>query len=273
MKRVVLVRTLGPRNVGSVLRACTNFGVEDLVLVAPQKASMLVHPEFLQMSHGVEEQLGKVRVTQTLAAALEGTTRSIGFTARARGQRKRKDWRQASEGFAQACADEGECVALVFGSEENGLTVDETDLLGELCSLPTAAEHTSINLALAVGIVLYTLFLGKGVHIKEKGPVLATRESAEFLKARLKDVLGRRARSVEAARDIQASIERVFTRSPIESRDARAWHKLLQAIDGDSTPGELGVAPTSRDARRQRALGALREKQAAEGGESREGTA
>jgi hypothetical protein len=75
-----------------------------------------------------------------------------------------------------------------------------------------------------------------------------------------------------AARDIQASIERVFTRAPIESRDARAWHKILQALDGDRTPDELGVAATSRAARRLRALKAHRNKQAdpAESGSSEE---
>ena len=175
--------------------------------------------------------------------------------------------------LSELCADSGECVALVFGSEENGLTVEETDLLGELCSLPTALEHTSINLALAVGIVLYSLYQGKGVHIREKGPVLAARESAEFLKARLKDVLARKALSAEAARDIQASVERIFTRAPIESRDARAWHKILQALDGDSTPKELGVAPTSKDARRQRALAANRDKQAGDAAGSTKDTA
>jgi len=258
VKRIVLVRTLGPRNVGSVMRACANFGADELLLVAPQKASMLVHPEFVQMSHGVHDLRDRIRIVDTLAEALEGTTRSVGFTARARGQRKRKDWRAVSAEWSEICADPEQRVALVFGSEENGLSVEETDLIGELCSLPTAEEHTSLNLALAVGLVLYTLFQGKGVHIKEKGPVLAQRESAEFLKARLKDVLGRVAQSEEAARDIQASIERVFTRAPIESRDARAWHKILQAIDGDRTPSELGVAPTERDARRRRALGAHR---------------
>lgn len=261
VKRVVLVRTLGPRNVGSVMRACANFGVDDLLLVAPQKRSMLVHPEFEQMSHGVQDVRAKIRVVENLAQALEGTTHSVGFTARARGQRKRKDWRVVASEWSMNCADPAQRVALVFGSEENGLTVEETDLIGELCSLPTAVEHTSLNLALAVGLVLYTLFQGKGVHIKEKGPVLAERESKEFLKARMKDVLARVAQSPEAARDIQASIERVFTRAPIESRDARAWHKILQAIDGDLSPSELGVAPTGRDARRQRALLANRAKQ------------
>ncbi len=262
VKRVVLVRTLGPRNVGSVMRACANFGADELLLVAPQKRSMLVHPEFEQMSHGVQDVRAKIRVVDTLAQALEGTTRSIGFTARARGQRKRKDWRVVANEWSEICSDPDQRVALIFGSEECGLSAEETDLIGDLCSLPTAAEHTSLNLALAVGLVLFTLFTGKGVHIKEKGPVLAERESAEFLKARLKDVLARVAQSDEAARDIQASVERVFTRAPIESRDARAWHKILQAIDGDRSPSELGVASTSRDARRRRALSANRAKQA-----------
>lgn len=260
MKRVVLVRTIGPRNVGSAMRAAANFGVDELLLVAPARPSVLVHPEFEQMSHGVQDLRERIRVVDTLDQALVDTTRSIGFTARARGQRKRLDWRSAASEWCALADDPLERVALVFGSEENGLTIEETDRIGVLASLPTAPEHTSLNLALAVGVVLYTLYGGKGVHVREKGPVLAERQSTDFLKARLKQVLCRRTLSLQASADLEASIERVFTRAPIESRDARAWHKLLEALDGDSSPARLGVAPTERAARRRRALDAHRAK-------------
>ena len=69
MKRVVLVRTQGPRNVGSVMRAVANFGPVEFVLVAPQKRSMLVHPDFTMMAHGVEKIRERIRVVPTLAEA------------------------------------------------------------------------------------------------------------------------------------------------------------------------------------------------------------
>jgi tRNA C32,U32 (ribose-2'-O)-methylase TrmJ len=67
VKRIVLVRAIGPRNVGSVLRATANFGPAELVLVAPKRKSMLVHPDFTMMAHGVENVRDKIRVVATFA--------------------------------------------------------------------------------------------------------------------------------------------------------------------------------------------------------------
>ena len=57
MRKFVLVRPEGPRNVGMVLRTATNFGSINVVLVDPRRPSMLKHPDFEQMSHGVADGL------------------------------------------------------------------------------------------------------------------------------------------------------------------------------------------------------------------------
>jgi hypothetical protein len=66
----------------------------------------------------------------------------------------------------------------------------------------------------------------------------------EFLKQRLKEVFaGKIARSPAAARDIEESIERIFSRAPMENRDARAWHKMLRALGSETIPSDLGLPP------------------------------
>ena len=255
MKRVVLVRTAGPRNAGMVMRAVANFGPAELWLVAPARASLLVHPEFVQMSHGVEAQRDSIRCVASLPEALADCTRSVGFTARARGHRTRSDWREAAAEWRERCADPAERVALVFGSEEHGLNGEETDKLGELCYLPTASEHTSINLAMSVGIVLSSLFVGRGTHVGESGARLADGEALEYLKRHLKDVLGGEvARGPAARADIEASIERIFSRAPVETRDARAWHKILRALGSTRTPPDYGLGAAPKRGRRRAAL-------------------
>ena len=62
MKRVVLCRPDGPRNVGMALRVALDFGPCELWLVAPPRASMLVHPEFEQMSNGAEGAHASIRI-------------------------------------------------------------------------------------------------------------------------------------------------------------------------------------------------------------------
>jgi tRNA C32,U32 (ribose-2'-O)-methylase TrmJ len=257
-----------------VLRAAANFGPCEVWVVAPRRPSLLVHPEFEQMAHGVEDVRARCRVVDSLTDALGDCALSIGFTARPRDGRKRRDWRQAVEEYRPASDSADERVALVFGSDEGGLNSAEIAALQELCFLPTSEEHTSINLAMSVGIVLYTLFSGSGARPPERGAHLVDGNSRAYLREHLKSALGARMRSEAARRDLLASIERVFTRAVIENRDARAWHQLLRALGDTSTPAHFGLSGSPRDARRLEALqraGEAREDEELPGGPQERG--
>jgi len=244
MKRLVLVRTAGPRNAGSVLRAAANFGPCELVLVAPEKPSIRVHPDFEQMAHGVAEVEERVRVVATLPEALADCTYSVGFTARARDHRELHDWRAIRADLTARAGDPGERVALVFGNEETGLSAEETAPLSELVRIPTSDEHGSLNLAMAAGLVLATLFLDQPalMSVRHQNAVPLPGADRQFLIERLKEALGRAPWTRAARRDVLASIERVFGRAPLETRDARAWHLLARALGNEKTPGDYGVA-------------------------------
>ncbi len=246
MKRIVLVRPSGPRNVGSVLRVLANFGPAELYLVAPQRPSLLVHPDFEQMAHGVEDLEQKLRVVDTLGEALADVTTSYGFTARGRDHRRLVDWRAARGDVIARAARPDEVVALVFGSEVNGLSKEETDPLHELVRIPTSDEHTSLNLAMAVGVVLSTLFLedAPSAHLDASTPLPGS--DRVYLIERLKDVLGAQTRTPNARRDLVASIGRVFARAPLETRDARAWHLLVRALGGEASPRDYGLTVGER---------------------------
>ncbi len=190
MKRIVLVRTQGPRNVGSVLRVALNFGPCELVLVRPEKPSILIHPDFVQMSHGVDGIENRVRVVDSMDEALAECTWSYGFTARSRDHRTVFDWRDLQGSLVERVQRPEEHVALVFGSEENGLTTDETRRLNELVKMPTSREHTSINLAMSVGIVLSTIFFADARSAESGGSTPLAGKDRRFLTERLKDVLG-----------------------------------------------------------------------------------
>lgn len=255
MKRVVLVRPAGPRNVGMVVRAAANFGPCEIVLVAPERPSVLLHPDFEQMSHGVPDARGRCRVVATLAEALADATGSVGFTARSREKRARSDWRAAQEELRLRANDAGEMVALVFGNEETGFVKEEAAQCAELVHIATRAEHTSLNLAIAVGVVLSDLFVEKGFRKRERHRKALSGEGREFLKASLRDVLaGKIARGPAARRDVLAMIERVFSRAPLEDRDARAWHLVLRALGNERTPREFGIELSGKRARRKQAV-------------------
>jgi tRNA/rRNA methyltransferase len=239
MKRVVLVRPQGPRNVGSVLRAALNFGPTELLLVRPERPALLLHPDFTQMAHGVEDLERRVRIVPSLAEALTDATASYGFTARARDHRTLFDWRDLREEIARRCASDTERVALVFGSEESGLS--EPDELQTLVRIPTSDEHGSLNLAMAVGIVLSTVHLAAAPAVEDHRTTPVSGAERRFLIARLAEALGPCCTSAPARRDLLASIERVFQRAELETRDARAWHLLARALAGERAPRDFGI--------------------------------
>ena len=130
------------------------------------------------------------------------------------------------------------------GCEEFGLAADEAALCQELAHIRTSPEHTSLNLAMCVGIVIQGLFTGEKVHRPEPGGHPLNGDEREFLKEHLKHAFSTNvARSAEAARVISASVERIFTRSPLNTSDARAWHLMARALGSEMTPKDFGLNP------------------------------
>jgi len=255
MRKVVLVRPEGPRNLGLALRTATNFGVREVALVAPRRPSMLRHPDFEQMSHGVEDRDERVPVFATLEEALADCTHAVAFTARARVHRVLEDWDAAAAEVTAIARTEGEKVALVFGNEVEGLSEAETDLCHRMVHMRTTKAHTSLNLSMAVGIALHDTYV-EAEHIpRAKDHNRLTGDARLFLKERLKDVFAGIARSEPVRRDIVASVERVLSTAPFETRDARAWHAILRALGSTTVPKDYGIeTPQPKNARRDQAL-------------------
>ena len=150
---VVLVRPRFPENIGMAARACANMGVERITLVAPErwdidKARPLATPQ-------AETLLRRIQVVPVLAEALADAALVAGTTARTGGWRREAlGPEQAAQALALACA-EGERAALVFGSEDRGLSNEEIELCHHLVRIPTAPDSPSLNLAQAVLLMLY----------------------------------------------------------------------------------------------------------------------
>lgn len=261
MKRIVLMRPTGPRNVGMIARVALNFGPCELRIVAPTRKCVLVHPDFEQMAHGVEGIDKLCVVVPDLAAALEGCTHVVGFTGRTHDDRLRRDWREYQPVLVEHANDPEETVALVFGNEAMGLETADVSRCHELVHIRTSGDHVSLNLAMTVGIVLSGLYTDRGWRERERGFRPIRSEAREYLVANLKHVFADKvARTPAARRDILASIERVFTKAPLEDRDARAWHLMLRALGSTLTPKDLGLPPAPPNARRQELLDARQQK-------------
>ena len=189
---VVLVRPRFPENIGAAARACANFGCPRLVLVAPErweedKALPLATPKGADI-------LRRMEIFDDLAAALAGCTYAFGTTARTGGWRRGLLTPAAAGAETAARLAEGGKVALVFGSEDRGLSNAEVELCQGLVNIPTVPEASSLNLAQAVLLVLYEAAQASrarpyapGGRSKDR---LATHAEQELLFAALQETLG-----------------------------------------------------------------------------------
>ncbi|HUR63987.1 MAG TPA: RNA methyltransferase [Candidatus Thermoplasmatota archaeon] len=153
---VILVGPQHPGNVGASARGAANFGCRDFRVVEP-KCDIRCNEALSRALHA-KPLLEGARTYATLKEALEGTSLSIGTTARTAKAvnhflRKPSDIRDALEPLR---AFDG-TVAWVFGREDAGLTGAEVDLLDQLVTIPTA-EYWSLNLSHAVTLCLYEHF-------------------------------------------------------------------------------------------------------------------
>lgn len=230
MRRVVLVRPGGPRNVGAIARAAANFGPCELFLVARPTHALFEHPDFAQSAHGVSDPAGRFTRVDALEEALADCTWSVGFTARDRGQRPTADWREVREAVAARGAAPQERLALVFGSERYGLSAADAALVNQVARIPTQEALRSLNLAVAVALALYdTAAATAPAAGRAAGTPLDGRARA-LLVTRAQEGLAALAEYEALEREIRASAARLFGRAELEPRDAKAWHAILRRL-------------------------------------------
>ena len=186
MVRVVLVEPREPRNVGAAARAMKNFGLEELVLVRPERP--IDEAAYRLATRGAADVLERARTVETLDEALAGTVYVVATSARPR------------EGYAgevytpregaprvRAMALEGP-VALMFGRENFGLSNEEMDRAHAIWRIPTGG-YASLNLAQAVLLVGYEVFLARAEPQPAERPRPAPAEELERLFADLEAYL------------------------------------------------------------------------------------
>jgi TrmH family RNA methyltransferase len=153
----VLVKPHYPENVGAAARAIKTMGITSLVLVKPGRLAVPTHEMARKMAVKSLDVLSSATVVKTVAEALDGIAFAYATTSR-RGVSGIVSPRAAALATA-ARAGRGERVAFLFGNEKTGLSVEDTEpCIGRL-RIPMAADQPSINLAQAVQLVAYELFV------------------------------------------------------------------------------------------------------------------
>ncbi|MGH8297466.1 MAG: RNA methyltransferase [Steroidobacteraceae bacterium] len=155
--RIVLVEPSHPGNIGAVARAMKNMGLEQLVLVGPRQ---FPHSEAIARASGADDVLARARVVATVSEAIAGCGFIAATTSRARDQYFHvADVRDAAQRVLQE--SRRGLAAVLFGPERAGLSNAQLEAAHLLIRIPASESYPSLNLAMAVQIVAYELFLAR----------------------------------------------------------------------------------------------------------------
>ncbi len=155
--RVVLTRPLYGGNIGRVCRAMKNMGLSDLALVAP--AATADEGECRKYALHAFDLYENRRRAGCLQEAVADCVLVAGTTAREglyrSHARSPREWAPR----LLAAASRGDPVALVFGPEDRGLENEDLALCTQIIQIPTSPAYASLNLAQAVLLCAYEMFL------------------------------------------------------------------------------------------------------------------
>ena len=225
--RIVLCRPSHPGNIGAAARAMKAMGLADLRLVAPARYPA---KEDQWMATHAQDVLEKAVVHEDLHSAIQDCAAAFALSARPR------EWSpQVLEvrTAATRALSMNEKVAFVFGPEDAGLTNDEAFACQFLVHIPANPDFSSLNLAQAVQVVAYEVFLaGGGAVPKGKTQKLATVKDLEGLYAHLEQAALKSGFHVPASGSrLPERLRRLFSRVPaLEREEVNILRGLLKAL-------------------------------------------
>ena len=182
---IVLHRPRYPENIGAAARAMRNMGISQLIVVQPENPDM--NKIMRLATHAASEIIDNMRIFDSLSEALALFQYIVGTTARLGGERQRVK-SPDTIGEALVSISQQNKVALLFGSEDRGLTNKDIRYCHCLVNIPTA-EFSSINLAQSVMILCYELFKAESLPKRTQVPRLASRQELDGMYDQLKDIL------------------------------------------------------------------------------------
>jgi len=153
----VLVRPHYPENVGASARAIKTMGFDRLVLVRPSRLAVPAHPMAFKMSVRAWDVLEASEQHDDVASAVAASSLVIA-TSSHRGISGVLTPRDAAPLVVQA-ASEGRATRILFGNEKTGLSSEDMERATHFLRIPMAGDQPSVNLAQAVQVVAYELFV------------------------------------------------------------------------------------------------------------------
>lgn len=230
----MLVGTTHPGNIGAVARAMKNMKMNNLRLVSPK---IFPCAEATSRASGADDVLSRATVYTSLQEAIADCELVIGASARCR----TISWPEITP---RDCAQKvvinepSRQVAIVFGRENSGLKNHELDLCHFLLRIPCNSEYSSLNLAAAVQIVCYELFVATGykeeVRIGDKDlQPLATAAQVESFYSHLSEALVDIGfMHPDKSKTIMRRLRRIYNRIQLDTKELDILRGILRMSQG-----------------------------------------
>ncbi len=229
--KVVLVETSHPGNIGAVARAMKNMQMDQLRLVLPK---YFPHADATARASGADDVLRSATVYGSLQEAVADCHAVLGASARDR----TISWPSVT---ARECAEKwvgagkhNQNIALVFGRENSGLKNHELDLCEYLLRIPCNHEYSSLNLAAAVQVVCYELFVATGREyvsdIGDRGeePLATAQQMDAFYDHLQQTMTDIGFLHPERSKSIMRRLRRLFNRSQLDTKELDILRGILR---------------------------------------------
>lgn len=158
--RIVLVRSIYERNVGSTSRAMANMGFHQLILIDP-KCDFTIEAQ--KAAATGQQALQNKIIYKRWDEFYQNEPRGLQIATTARDGRGRQSEDlettlrafQKNNDSIQKESEDPFVVHILFGPEDWGLSADDIKYANHCCSIPTYAENSSFNLSQATLLAMF----------------------------------------------------------------------------------------------------------------------
>jgi tRNA (cytidine32/uridine32-2'-O)-methyltransferase len=206
-----------------------NMAVTDLVLVRPRS---FPHPESNALAAGADDILAGARIVDTVSEAVA----DCGFVAGTTSRPRSYYWefttpRDLAGRVAQLPAENR--VALLFGSERYGLGTEDLQYCNVLVRIPANPEYCSLNLAMAVQLVTYEIFMAREQPHSETQLELplAPAGDVEHFYTHLHQVMND-IDFEDKTGHLMERLRRLFNRAQMDRNEVNIMRGILSAVQG-----------------------------------------
>ena len=226
---VVLSHTSHPGNIGAAARAMKTMTLSRLSLVNPQ---FFPHADATARASGADDVLASARVFENIDSAIADCQLVIGASARIRSIPCPVVTPSECAQLALQASQSGP-VAILFGCEQSGLSNTEIDRCHQLVHIPGNPDYSSLNLAAAVQIICYEIYvasLGAGLPGAQQEHTAVTAGEMERLYEHMEQTL------VELdfldpdnPRQLMRRLRRLFNRAEPDENEVNILRGMLSA--------------------------------------------